>query len=507
MASTVAVLLSVGCGPVVQWRSVEEGSATGRVEIELTSREGRRGGGRGRRRTTDVLDPLSAPAAPIATPRFGSPASGDDDTAYAPPETDGGPTSDRRRLIVTAAASAVVALFVGWSLGRATSGDDRHAGDVATGSTTVTATLASVPPELVGATVAPVDPSLLPATSAFSPIVGRGGPPVSTPVVGWITTTAQLAPAATHLGVNVVGLEPGGKVVELDTATGEMSSIETDVPTNYPGALYARNDWILVTQPDSARAELLRGHSDQQQVMLAPAWALYWQPGTDHFWRLDEVSRFGDPLHIQEVSYDGTPTGVEFESDGRYWMAGADPLGGLLILGAPGGSYRITPDGTSRITTGDVIALSAEKVLATDCGEAMSDCGLTVIDRATGASTPLTPTIAAPETSTPQFQVYDNPANYGFPAMISAMSPDGRYSPIMVVDTDQDYGVIDLTTGEFIRFGNQPESSLWWSPDSRSAMYLDNGHLTVYDFDTRSTYEVSPDVFPLQDLVVRPLVH
>jgi hypothetical protein len=119
----------------------------------------------------------------------------------------------------------------------------------------------------------------------------------------------------------------------------------------------------------------------------------------------------------------------------------------------------------------------------------------------------LTPTIVAPGTTTPQFEVFDNPANYGFPAMISAMSPDGRYSPIMIVDTDQDYGVIDLTSGEFIRFGNQPESSLWWSPDSRTAMYLDNGHLIAYDFDTRSTYEVSTDLFPLQDFVVRPLVH
>jgi len=505
MRPTVAVLIGACCGRVVQWMSVEEGSATGRVEIELTAREGRRG----RRRPTDVLDPLSAPSEPIASPRA-DPSQGEHgETAYAPPlaEPERRATSERRRLIVSAAVSGAIALFIGWSLGRATGGGSPPAGGVETGSTTVTATLPTVPPDEIGATVAPVDPSLLPATTAFSPVVGRGGPPVSTPVVGWITTTAQVAQPATRLGVDIVGLEPGGTIMELDTATGQLSSIKTDVRTNYPGALFAGADWILLTQPDSSRAEVLRGHSDPQPVTLAPAWALYWEPGTDHFWRLDEVSRFGDPLHIQEVSYDGTPTGVQFESDGRYWMAAADPLGGLLILGAPGGSYRITPEGTSRITTGDVIALSADKVLATDCGEAMADCGLIVIDRATGTSTPLTPTIVAPDTTTPQFEVFDNPANYGFPAMISAMSPDGRYSPIMVVDTDQDYGVIDLTSGEFIRFGNQPESSLWWSPDSRTALYLDNGHLTAYDFDTRSTYEVSPDLFPLQDFVVRPLVH
>jgi hypothetical protein len=74
----------------------------------------------------------------------------------------------------------------------------------------------------------------------------------------------------------------------------------------------------------------------------------------------------------------------------------------------------------------------------------------------------------------------------------------------MVTDVDIDYGVIDLTTGEFVQFGDVPESSLWWSADSRRAMYLVRGHLTVYDFDTRTTYEVSTDLFPLQDFVVRP---
>ena len=46
---------------------------------------------------------------------------------------------------------------------------------------------------------------------------------------------------------------------------------------------------------------------------------------------------------------------------------------------------------------------------------------------------------------------FDTPTSYGFPSLLTAISPDGRYGPIMVTDVDQDYGVIDLTTGEFIR--------------------------------------------------------
>lgn len=488
---------------MVQWKSVEEGSPTGRVEIELTSRETRRG----RHRHIDVLDPLSAPTEPIGVPNFATPAGDDPAAAYAPPspEPDERPGGERRRLVVTAAASAVIALFVGWSLGRASDGDGTRSGEVATGSTAATATVPTVPPDEVGATVAPVDPSLLPGTTAFSPVIARPRPSPSVPFFGWITTTARVSDPATKLGVRIVGLEPGGTVVELDTTTGDMSSIKTDVRTNNAGGLFAGADWIVVSQPDSARAELLRGQHDPEPVTLAPAWLLYWQRGTDRFWRLDEVTRFGDPLHISEINYDGTPTGIQFDSDGRYWIAGADPLGGLLVLGAPGGSYRIAPDGTSRITTGDVIALSADKVLETDCGEAMENCGLIVTDRSTGAWSPVVPILPTPaDGSAPANEVFDNPANYGFPSVMSAISPDGRYAPVMVVDTDQDYGVIDLTTGEFVRLGDQPESSLWWAPDSRSVMYLSNGHLLLYNFDTGSTDEVSTDFFPLQDFVVRP---
>jgi hypothetical protein len=315
---------------------------------------------------------------------------------------------------------------------------------------------------------------------------------------------ARVAEPAANLGVEIVGLRVDGTVIELDPASGEMSSIDAGVRVNEQGGLYAGADWILVSEPDNPHAALLRGHSYPERVTLGEPWLVHWETGTDHFWRLDELVRFADPVRVVEISYDGTPTGVQFDADGRYWIPGADPLGGLLVVGAPGGSYHLAPEGTSRITAGDVIALNAQTVLATDCGEAMEQCGLVVIDRATGNSTPLQPTVAEPTTGTRPIGFFDTPTSYGFRSLLTAISPDGRYSPIMVTDVDIDYGVIDLTTGEFVQFGDVPESSLWWSADSRRAMYLVRGHLTVYDFDTRTTYEVSTDLFPLQDFVVRP---
>jgi hypothetical protein len=486
---------------------VEEGSGTERVEIELTSRDDGREGRRGRRRNTDVLDPLAGPPAGVQSIEL---APGEHaDTAFAPPvaSPEGPLASERARLVVTALVAGAIALFIGWALGRAGDGSDSQSDELETGSTTLTTT---IPPDEVGATIAPVDPSLmpttlLPTTTGFTPIVGTARPvsPTTTPE-GWVTSTARVAVPAAELGVRIIGLQPDGTIVELDTSSGELSSVRVGVRTNYQGGLYAGADWILIGQPDSAGATLFRGHRDPELLTLAQPWLLHWQPGTDRFWRLDETVRFGDPLHIVEITYDGTPTGVAFDADGRYWIPGADPLGGLLVLGAPGGSYHIAPDGTSRITTGDVIALNANTVLASDCGEAMEHCGLIVIDRATGATAPLVPTVLETTTDSAPIEYFESPAGYGYPSLLSAISPDGRYSPIMVSNVDQDYGVIDMTTGEFIQFGDVPESSLWWSPDSRHAMYLVNGHLTVYDFDTRTTYEVSTDVFPLQEFVVRP---
>jgi hypothetical protein len=488
---------------------VEEGSGAERVEIQLTSRDDRRddrrGARRGRRRHTDVLDPLAGPPAAPGDAQRVDIAPGEHDGAAFRPSLAGseGPLSgERRRLVVTALVAGAIALYVGWSLGRAGDGGGSQADELETGSTTVTTT---VPPDEVGATIAPVDPSLLPTTTGFTPIVGTARSVTTTTAPdGWVTSVARVAQPAAELGVRIVGLRPDGTIVELDTSSGELATIRVGVRTNYQGGLYAGADWILVGQPDSAGATLFRGHGDPELLTLAQPWMLHWQPGTDRFWRLDETVRFGDPLHIVEITYDGTPTGVAFDADGRFWIPGADPLGGLLVLGAPGGSYHIAPDGTSRITTGDVIALNANTVLASDCGEAMAHCGLIVIDRATGTNTPLVPTVLSATTDAAAIEYFDSPAGYGFPSLLSAISPDGRYSPIMVSNVDQDYGVIDMTTGEFIQFGDVPESSLWWSPDSRSAMYLVNGHLTVYDFDTRTTYEVSTDVFPLQEFVVRP---
>ena len=416
------------------------------------------------------------------------------------PTHDGAWSSERRKLVVTALAAAVVALFIGWALGR--SGGDGSAATDESGTRVSEPPATTVDGDALGATVPTVDPALFPSPTipATTEATVRRTT-TTTDVPAWSLTQARVQVEAAELAIRIVGVRPNGEVVELDTATGELASFGEPVEMAAPQQLWAGVDWILANGRNNG-VRLFTGRQAPQLVDGFEAWMLHAQPGTDRFWAV--VPEIGQWVRIVEITADGTATGVEFAIDGRYWVTGSDPAGGLVLFGAPGGSYRVSPEGTSRITTGDVIALSAQVAVAADCGESMQPCGLVVVDRTTGESRSVVPTIAEPTTATQASPYLESPAAYGFPALISGISPDGRYSPIMISSVDQDYGLVDLVTGEFIQLGDYPESGLWWAPDSRSVMYIVNGHLMVFEIESRNTYEVSPDVFPLAAFTVRP---
>ena len=91
-----------------------------------------------------------------------------------------------------------------------------------------------------------------------------------------------------------------------------------------------------------------------------------------------------------EIDAEGTQTGRSFQVPAGVWPQAGDPAGGVVV-GAPGGTYQVGPDGARRLTTGNLIALSPRVAVATECGEDFNDCGLFVLDRATGQRTELDP--------------------------------------------------------------------------------------------------------------------
>ena len=209
----------------------------------------------------------------------------------------------------------------------------------------------------------------------------------------------------------------------------------------------------------------------------------------------------GRPIQVAEVDYEGNATGVFFELLPRQWVQSADPAGGVVVA-APGGTYNAGPDGSRRITSGQVLALNAQKALIADCGDDLLSCGTFVLDRASGELTPLTIT-GQDALGTDVPIPFESAGNWGAPQLFTAISPDGRWAPLVRADARQAFGLVDLTTGKFVQLAGFPESGLWWSPDGQSAIYLRNQRLAMFDAVDGVTFDIAVGL-PVGAFAVRP---
>ena len=100
--------------------------------------------------------------------------------------------------------------------------------------------------------------------------------------------------------------------------------------------------------------------------------------------------------------------------------------------------------------------------MTADCGAALDECGVYVIDRVSGERRQIEVLVDGVAAS-----FVESAANYGYSSSPNNISPDGRFSVAMVnANTNPQYGLVDLESGEYFRLGDYPESSLWWAPDS-----------------------------------------
>jgi hypothetical protein len=324
--------------------------------------------------------------------------------------------------------------------------------------------------------------------------------PTTTLVTGWTFVGAGVDDRAAALGIRVIGVRPG-LVFELDTATGDLAELEVQARYRQPPHVDAGDDWILVRRTDISYAQLFRGRDEPIPIRLGHAANAFPEPGTDRLWRVLTAAHRDAPTRVVEIDHEGTESGVAFEFDGPGQVAGADPAGGVIVI-APGGSYHAGVDGSKRLTTGDIIAINTQEALITECSDDLTTCGLVVLDRASGTTTPLEPVLPVGK---PDIQIYASGSSYGFPSLMSAISPDGRHAPVVINGTRLRFGVIDLVTGDFAPLGVTPQSGLWWAPDGRYVMYLFNERLMMYDFETKIAFEVAPGQH-MTAFAVRPAV-
>ena len=123
---------------------------------------------------------------------------------------------------------------------------------------------------------------------------------------------------------------------------------------------------------------------------ILDVWSSHFEADTATFWQAAREYSPGAPLGVVEVDHEGKETGRRFEVPGGVWPAAPDPAGGVVVSAA-GGIYHAGPEGSQRVTTGNLVALSERVAVVTECGEDFGDCGLYVVDRVSGARTQVRP--------------------------------------------------------------------------------------------------------------------
>jgi hypothetical protein len=214
-------------------------------------------------------------------------------------------------------------------------------------------------------------------------------------------------------------------------------------------------------------------------------------PGPDprHLW----VSSSTSDDRMVLVGMDGRRTGPSIAAPPQSspvntsLFAIPDQTGYLLFPGI-GGVYDVRPSGTSRVTTGTVLAVGPTRWLTAVCNN-HARCRPVVIDRSTGVGYPLNTPVPL-----------STRLNGAVPSTAGVISPDGSTVAVLVGSPQARIEIIDLVTGTAhalpLRIDLSEVDMGWawesmvWSPDSRW-LFIANGDLYVVSQRTRQITNLS----------------
>ena len=220
-------------------------------------------------------------------------------------------------------------------------------------------------------------------------------------------------------------------------------------------------------------------------------------PGPDprHLW----VSSSSSDDRMVLVGMDGRRTGPSIAAPPQGSPVNAslsaipDQTGYLLFPGI-GGVYDVRPGGTSRVTTGTVLAVGPTRWLAAECNS-RARCRLVVIDRSTGVRYPLS--------THPPLSTRINGAGL---STVGVISPDGATAAVPVGSPQARIEIIDLATGAAhalpLRIDLSGADTGWaweamvWSPDSRWLFVAARGDLNAVSQRTGQITNLSHTLGP-----------
>lgn len=219
-------------------------------------------------------------------------------------------------------------------------------------------------------------------------------------------------------------------------------------------------------------------------------------PGPDprHLW---VSSRSDDRMVL--VGMDGRRTGPSIAAPPQSTpvntslFAVPDQAGYLLFPGI-GGVYDVRPGGTSRVTTGTVLAVGPTRWLTAGCNN-RARCRPVVIDRSTGVGYQLNTRLPL-----------STRLNGAVQPAAGVISPDGATAAVLVGSPQARIEIIDLATGAAhalpLRIDLSEAGTGWawesmvWSPDSRWLFVAANGGLDAVSQRTGQITNLSQTLGP-----------
>ncbi len=405
--------------------------------------------------------------------------------------------SDRLRRFALAAIVGVVAVLLGWLIGRTGGG-----GEVSTSGLT---TPVSTEPESALLPSGETLPSAATATTRPSPTTTTTIPPGLAPLPLYLV---DVDPRLAGVELTLVGLEQRHVLAELDLARRTVIRRDFGPFSADPGSMVVGDDWVVVSGDMSGTSLMVHDDGSFEQFDSGDAWLPLRQAGTDWFWRPMDGNGWGPETRFELVDQTGRPVGTAIELPPSSWPSGSDPAGGLVIEAA-GDLYSVDGSSVSHLGSGNLVGLSSETVVTWDCDEQLR-CGLVVTDRLSGD-------VRRVDVDVSSGQVIESLRNWTG-AGIQTISPDGSLCAAMRISADQPSLIlIDLGSGAVYDLGDrQFMPVIAWSPDDRFVFLLGNvdgdlgwgwggeADLFAYDRQSGELFPVLSEPVEWNTLVARP---
>lgn len=400
---------------------------------------------------------------------------------------------ERGRLALAAGAALVIGAAMGWALGRTTDVDDAR--PPATGRTTV------APPTdpTAGEVLPEPERSDAPDTTRFRPIIATPGTR-PTDAVTTVVSSFELPDRLAGVPAELLVTASRTRLFTLDLMAGELTERAVDRQPFGPPTMYAGDGWILLPSWDEdLESSLVRDGEPPILLDLGTAWELVGVAGDDAFWRIDDALATGGPGSVELIGNDGVLLGPTLDLPAYPVLA--DPAGGVVVDVA-GDTYRIDPAGSTRLTTGELLAISATQVIVYECDDALQ-CAYQRVDRSTGdrSEVPVTDALG------PDADL----ARPWWPLAGALISPDGEAVVTLSFDRDEErgfretLGVLDLVTGAFVELAeNRDTTPVVWAPDGAFVFYVAGGRLYAFDRAVGESIEVLPELVGVDALAIRP---